>query len=155
TTLDELLPVVELTGTVKDSIGDPISGVELSASWTSGQGFSPTQTCSARDTAISSPSGDYTLKVFTGSDDIVASPSQNSPYGIFVRNAVAVSADTQMDLVLRTLTCGNGTLDPAELCDAGAANGTPSSCCTIGCVQDSSCSICGDGVLESSEQCDD
>jgi len=31
-------------------------------------------------------------------------------------------------------TCGNGTIDPGEQCDDGAANGTAASCCTTSCT---------------------
>jgi uncharacterized delta-60 repeat protein len=31
-------------------------------------------------------------------------------------------------------TCGNGTIDPGEQCDDGAANGTAASCCSTSCT---------------------
>src|SRR5262249_18732749 len=70
--------------------------------------------------------------------------------------------------------CGDGTISPPEECDAGATNGTASSCCTATCsfhgtgtpctggVCDGSgtcvpagSSDCGNAVVEPGEQCDD
>ncbi len=52
-----------------------------------------------------------------------------------------------------TLKCGDGTLEPGEQCDKGAANNTGG---YNGCNPD--CTLgprCGDGIKEGSEQCDD
>ncbi|HYC21161.1 MAG TPA: S8 family serine peptidase [Candidatus Bathyarchaeia archaeon] len=44
-----------------------------------------------------------------------------------------------------TALCGNGSLDPGEQCDAGAANGAPGSCCTAGCHVFTDGTACSDG----------
>jgi cysteine-rich repeat protein len=45
--------------------------------------------------------------------------------------------------------CGDGTLDPGELCDDG--NAVSNDGCDNGCLLP----VCGDGVVEDAEQCDD
>jgi cysteine-rich repeat protein len=45
--------------------------------------------------------------------------------------------------------CGDGTLDPGELCDDG--NAVSNDGCDNGCLLP----VCGDGVVEGAEQCDD
>ena len=52
--------------------------------------------------------------------------------------------------------CGDGTLDAGELCDAGAANGTPDSCCSATCTLVPAATVCraaGD-VCELDALCD-
>jgi hypothetical protein len=41
-----------------------------------------------------------------------------------------------------TTTCGNGTIDPNEQCDEGAANGTATSCCTSVCTTRPTSYVC-------------
>jgi cysteine-rich repeat protein len=48
--------------------------------------------------------------------------------------------------------CGNGSLDPGEQCDEGAAN---SDTAPDGCRLDCRKAYCGDGVTEIGEECDD
>lgn len=76
----------------------------------------------------------------------------------------------------RPSSCSNGVVDPAEECDLGAENCAPTECCSSGCTNDckvtgrctgsSTCCIdasdcppaegcCGNGEVESSEECDD
>jgi hypothetical protein len=38
--------------------------------------------------------------------------------------------------------CGNGSLDPGEQCDNGAANGTPGSCCAADCTFVAAATVC-------------
>lgn len=45
-------------------------------------------------------------------------------------------------------TCGNGSLDPGEECDDG--NASPDDKCSSTCERE----YCGDGIVQSSEQCD-
>jgi len=45
----------------------------------------------------------------------------------------------------QTILCGDGEIDPTEACDAGAANGTPASCCTTACTAVSDLTACTDG----------
>ena len=45
----------------------------------------------------------------------------------------------------QTVSCGDGELDPTEACDAGAANGTPASCCTAACTVAADLTACTDG----------
>ncbi len=42
-------------------------------------------------------------------------------------------------------TCGNGSLDPGEECDAGGLNGTSTSCCDSVCLFKTSAEVCHDG----------
>ncbi|MEQ8277468.1 MAG: DUF4215 domain-containing protein [Deltaproteobacteria bacterium] len=52
----------------------------------------------------------------------------------------------------QTAYCGDGILNGAEVCDAGAANGTPGQCNT---TCEGTVPVCGDGVVGSGEACDD
>jgi cysteine-rich repeat protein len=53
-----------------------------------------------------------------------------------------------LDASFRTYTlCGNGTLDPGELCDDGNADARD------GCTN--ACTPCGDGIVQTGEECDD
>ncbi len=47
-------------------------------------------------------------------------------------------------------SCGDGTIEPPEVCDDGAKNGTVDSTCDANCRKK-----CGDGVKDPGEQCDD
>lgn len=51
--------------------------------------------------------------------------------------------------------CGNGTLEAGEMCDVGAANGTPDSCCTATCLFAPSTSVCraSAGACDVAEMC--
>lgn len=53
--------------------------------------------------------------------------------------------DHDMMRQFQTVACGDGVLDPTEACDAGAANGTPASCCTIACTLVGDNTACSDG----------
>ena len=54
-----------------------------------------------------------------------------------------------------TSTCGDGTLDPGEQCDDGAANGLPGDCCTVTCAFQAAGTPCtDDGSLCTSDLCD-
>ena len=54
-----------------------------------------------------------------------------------------------------TSTCGDGTLDPGEQCDDGAANGQTGDCCTATCQFQAEGSACtDDGNLCTSDACD-
>lgn len=60
----------------------------------------------------------------------------------------AAPASTQVDL------CGNGRLDPGEVCDDGTAlNGGPNRCASD--CQGTTPSVCGNRVTEAGETCDD
>jgi cysteine-rich repeat protein len=51
-----------------------------------------------------------------------------------------------------TRTCGNGRLEPGELCDEGPANSdNPEARCHTTCKP----AACGDGIVSRGEQCDD
>jgi spore coat protein A len=45
----------------------------------------------------------------------------------------------------QTISCGDGEIDPTEACDAGTANGTPTSCCSLTCTVVASGTACSDG----------
>ena len=53
--------------------------------------------------------------------------------------------DHEMMRQFQTVLCGDGEIDPTEACDAGAANGTPQSCCTAGCDFAAASTACEDG----------
>lgn len=54
-----------------------------------------------------------------------------------------------------TSACGDGTLDPGEQCDDGAANGLPGDCCTVTCTFQPAGTTCtDDGSLCTSDMCD-
>ena len=72
------------------------------------------------------------------------------------------------------MLCGNGVLDPGEMCDPGIAAGAPGSCerfcddgvactadapagpgCTPSCTHSTIANCCGNGILEAGEACDD
>jgi len=54
-----------------------------------------------------------------------------------------------------TSVCGDGTLDPGEQCDDGAANGLPGDCCTVTCVFQAAGTACtDDGDLCTADLCD-
>jgi FtsP/CotA-like multicopper oxidase with cupredoxin domain len=54
----------------------------------------------------------------------------------------------------QTVACGDGVLDPTEACDAGAANGTPGSCCTAACTIVANGMACNDGnACTQSDEC--
>lgn len=61
------------------------------------------------------------------------------------------TADDGTDDDSPPLHCGDGLLDPDELCDDGPVNGTPESMCLLTCEPN----VCGDGILGSLEHCDD
>jgi hypothetical protein len=44
----------------------------------------------------------------------------------------------------QTIACGDGEIDPTEACDAGAANGTTSSCCSTACTVVANGTACSD-----------
>src|SRR5438132_7737537 len=74
-----------------------------------------------------------------------------------------------------TATCGNGQLDPGELCDpaipSGAGGACPTDCdrgntcysdaliqpgtCLATCVHEAVPNCCGNGIVEAGEACDD
>src|SRR4029079_10317007 len=51
--------------------------------------------------------------------------------------------------------CGNGTVDSGESCDAGAAHGTSTSCCSATCTVVSSATVCPSaaGTCDVAESC--
>lgn len=51
--------------------------------------------------------------------------------------------------------CSNGTLDPGEACDEGAANGLPTSCCTSSCQLRAAAEVCrpAAGACDVEEAC--
>src|SRR5262249_45013077 len=51
--------------------------------------------------------------------------------------------------------CGNGTVEGAEQCDLGAANGAPGSCCTASCTFATTATICrpAAGACDVAEAC--
>ncbi|HEU4401463.1 MAG TPA: multicopper oxidase domain-containing protein, partial [Candidatus Polarisedimenticolia bacterium] len=53
--------------------------------------------------------------------------------------------DHDMMRQFQTVACGDGVLDPTEACDAGAANGTPASCCSTACTIVVNGTTCSDG----------
>jgi len=54
-----------------------------------------------------------------------------------------------------TSVCGDGTLDPGEQCDDGAANGLPGDCCTVTCTLLPAGTDCtDDGDLCTADLCD-
>ena len=54
-----------------------------------------------------------------------------------------------------TAACGDGTIDPGEQCDDGAANGLPGDCCTVTCAFQPVGTACADdGSLCTSDLCD-
>ena len=54
-----------------------------------------------------------------------------------------------------TSVCGDGTLDPSEQCDDGAANGLPGDCCTVTCAfQPAGTGCTDDGNLCTGDICD-
>ncbi len=54
----------------------------------------------------------------------------------------------------QTILCGDGELDATEGCDAGAANGTPGSCCTTACTVVADGTACSDGsICTEGDQC--
>ncbi len=62
--------------------------------------------------------------------------------------------DHDMMRQFQTVACGDGVLDPTEACDAGAANGTPASCCTLACTTVANGTACIDGnACTQSDQC--
>jgi cysteine-rich repeat protein len=48
--------------------------------------------------------------------------------------------------------CGNGIVEGAEECDAGAENGVPGSGCSLECT--TVAAVCGNGIVEGAEECD-
>src|SRR5262249_10544054 len=52
--------------------------------------------------------------------------------------------------------CGNSIVDPGEDCDGGGTNGTPGSCCTVGCQFRTSGDVCRPvaGDCDFAETCD-
>ena len=54
----------------------------------------------------------------------------------------------------QTVACGDAVLDPGEGCDAGAANGTPTACCTAACTPVADTTACSDGnACTTNDQC--
>jgi 6-phosphogluconolactonase (cycloisomerase 2 family) len=96
-----------------------------------------------------------------GSIGVAISPDSHSVYG----QGLFENALSEFHV-----TCGNDTLDPGEQCDDGASNGTAAFCCTAACeflasgtaCTGGSCNatgtcvpfVCGNGVVEGAEQCD-
>ena len=69
----------------------------------------------------------------------------------------ATSAADEFTYTTSTTTsaCGDGTLDPGEQCDDGAATGLPGDCCTVTCAFQPAGTACtDDGNLCSSDMCD-
>jgi len=117
---------------------------------------------------------------FTVNDD--TSITAVSPFGEAVDTVdvtvVAISgtsATTAADrFAYNPPVCGDGVADPGEQCDDGAADGTAASCCTAACtfagggtpctggtcdgagtcVPPTGSSVCGNGVVEPGEECD-
>jgi cysteine-rich repeat protein len=76
---------------------------------------------------------------------------------VTVGGTSAASAADQFTYTTSTTTsaCGNGTLDPGEQCDDGAANGLPGDCCTVTCTFQPAGTACADdGNLCTSDMCD-
>ena len=59
------------------------------------------------------------------------------------------------DLAIETIACGNGALEDGEACDAGAANGTATSCCSSTCTFVTAGTQCraSAGVCDPAETC--
>lgn len=86
--------------------------------------------------------GDGAVQTLLGEQCEPAAHDPSLPYGC--------GADCRF----RLTTCGNGTLEPGELCDAGAGNSdTPGAFCRTDC----DLGRCGDRIVDASsgEQCDD
>ncbi|MDX2055083.1 MAG: hypothetical protein SFV15_21965 [Polyangiaceae bacterium] len=67
-----------------------------------------------------------------------------------VNSGAAGSCSPDCKAAIPLASCGNGTKEGIEQCDAGASNGTAQSTC------DARCRIkCGNGSVDSGEQCDD
>jgi hypothetical protein len=66
-----------------------------------------------------------------------------------IATAIALGSDFGLAIVD---PCGNGTLDPGEVCDLGVRNGVPGACCTRSC--DITATPCNDGNLCTEDYCD-
>ena len=76
---------------------------------------------------------------------------------VTVGGVSATSAADKFTYTTATTTsaCGDGTLDPGEQCDDGAANGLPGDCCTVTCAfQPAGMACTDDGNLCTSDMCD-
>ncbi len=51
--------------------------------------------------------------------------------------------------------CGNGTIDPGEICDVNSDVACPGACGQPGSLAECLCPSCGDGIIEGTEECDD
>jgi cysteine-rich repeat protein len=102
---------------------------------------------------------------FTVNDDAsitAVSPAIEAPdtVDVTVVTVGGMSARTAADVFTYTTstatsTCGDGTLDPGEQCDDGAANGLPGDCCTVTCAFQPAGTACTeDGNLCTADLCD-
>ena len=102
---------------------------------------------------------------FTVNDDssiTAVSPAAEAPDTVHVTVVTvggmsATSAADKFTYTPATTTsvCGDGTLDPGEQCDDGAANGLPGDCCTVTCAFQPAGTACtDDGNLCTADMCD-
>jgi cysteine-rich repeat protein len=105
------------------------------------------------------------LAGFTVNDDgsiTAASPGVEAPDTVDVRvvtiggTSITSGADQfTYTTSTATSTCGDGSLDPGEECDDGAANGLPGDCCTATCTFQPDGTACtDDGSLCTADVCD-
>jgi MYXO-CTERM domain-containing protein len=114
-----------LDGTMTDSIGNPATAVQQAAGW-----------------------GVHTHDVseYAGGDvQLVFHLDSNA-----TTQLGGLAIDDVSVFTCRTIACGNGFVEPGEVCDDG--NTTPGDGCNATCTSDETC---GNGVLDPGEVCDD
>ncbi|MBL9101683.1 MAG: DUF4215 domain-containing protein [Myxococcales bacterium] len=105
---------------------DPPAGESTGDASSSGSGDASTGSSSSSSTSASSSGESGDSAVMTSSDGGGTSTGEPAPY------------------------CGDGELDPGELCDDGA-NNSDEAACKLDCTP----AACGDGLLQPGELCDD
>ncbi len=85
-------------------------------------------------------------RIFDGSVEVMfeLTTDQGLEFGGWAMDDVCIVANPDA-------VCGDGTINGAEQCDNGGANGAAPDACRANCRRAS----CGDGVVDSGEECDD
>src|SRR5579871_687168 len=122
---------------------------------TPGVGYAPLTSAGTATGSDVSIFPEFQVTSTTGSYAATGTLSTSRDWAAAVATFVAASSAATTTTTVPGPVCGNGIVEAGEQCDAGAANGTAASCCTLGCTfQPADTSCADDGNPCTRDLCD-